>query len=155
MVLGKGKPLLNRFWPLCFINFRQNTVHSLFNNAVLCTNSSGAIVCKNIAFESRYHTKCITVRKTRGISFNLRLKFLYTAKIISLFAFVCLFRSREECCNNLRIELENLNSSKQGFVDEVINKIIGNAIGHIRYHFIDNNGPKYGTVTKEHSISVR
>lgn len=74
--------------------------------------------------------------------------------LYSISIFMC-FRSTEECCRYFQKELEDMNRSKQNFVGEMINKIIGNTVGHIRYHFLDNNGPKYGTVTAEHAISVR
>ena len=55
----------------------------------------------------------------------------------------------------LKICLQQLNKNKEDFKDYVINKIIQSTIGHIRYHFLDSHGPKYGLVTEQHSISVR
>lgn len=51
--------------------------------------------------------------------------------------------------------LKRLNKNKEDFKEYVINKIVQSTVGHIRYHFLDSNGPKYGEVTEHHSISVR
>ena len=34
-------------------------------------------------------------------------------------------------------------------------KMVNNVLGHVKYHFIDSNGPKYEYVTDEQSITVR
>jgi len=48
-----------------------------------------------------------------------------------------------------------LNKNKQDFADWAINQIVDSTLGHIRYHFLDDHGPKHGAVTDDHRISVK
>lgn len=62
---------------------------------------------------------------------------------------------KDTACRNFQKIIEKLNVEKATYVAKLEEKIIHNTAGHIRYHFLDDNGPKYGCVTEEHSIATR
>jgi len=60
-----------------------------------------------------------------------------------------------KCCERLREELLKLNAAAKKQTEELCEKIADNIIGHVKYHFVDSDGPQWGKVTEFHSISVR
>ena len=48
-----------------------------------------------------------------------------------------------------------MNKEKIEYIESVHNDIVYSTIGHAKYHFLDEHGPKYGKVTKLHSVAVR
>ena len=63
--------------------------------------------------------------------------------------------TQNACVTYFQQKLQELLQQKNKFVENLHDSIITNAIGHVRYHFVDNKGPRYGAVTEEHGIIVR
>ena len=61
----------------------------------------------------------------------------------------------EQCCWELKSKLFQLNEEKMQQVNDHYDTIVFNSIGHIRFHFIEDNGPKYGKVTRRTPLISR
>ena len=68
---------------------------------------------------------------------------------------VCFEERIERCCLELASTLENLNAEVKRKVEGQLQRAAESLAGHVRYHFCDDRGPKWGKVTKEHPLFPR
>ena len=59
------------------------------------------------------------------------------------------------CVEYFKEIVQRMNKEKLEYIESVHNDIVYSTIGHAKYHFLDEHGPKYGKVTKLHSVAVR